>query len=199
MTSRRLAMSLFVDYVNASGNGKLQIISRSIGGSGWDPYLPARQAIVAICEGRKTPRAALDEILKHASTRGRACAELVASFVDWYDPNVPARRCSIRGHWIGGDLAVPARPDLTLANGDDETLLRLHLRQDPLGTSRAETTLHLMARAFESHLDRGGSVAVLDLRQGALFERRRRADSRQEVLLQGEAAAYLTMRTMMAA
>ena len=94
--------------------------------------------------------------------------------------------------WDIGMMTVRVNPELGLRIGDDDVVIKLHLKDEKLSKKELVTVLHLMRTALEYEPISNRVYAILDVRRGKLF-RESSYDPVYTTLLRGEASSFATI------
>ncbi len=195
-TGERVPLSVFVDYVLATGVRRLDVARRYKEGrhrSGVDFYGPLRAAIADMHQRGLGPVEVFGSLAVRCGNRQHECYKPLAAgyrkFLDsapmtWFQP--PHTALPI------GDLEVDIRPDSGFNVAGKPFLLAYHFGSAPMTKARAEMTLALLTAALGP--TRPGTVfAVLDVGRAKLHTLTTSPDRRLGLLLRGEAAAFGTI------
>jgi hypothetical protein len=94
--------------------------------------------------------------------------------------------------WSTGGIAVTINPELGLAIGGTNQVLKLYFKDQKLTKNRADLITHLMADALGRTAAAGTEFGVLDVRHGNLFSTLAPTPALRP-LLTGEAASFAAM------
>lgn len=192
---KNVSLTYFVDFVLKSGSPKLTVVQNFKRQGEYDPqtdfYKPFREKLLrALRSGGQVSAMApwIDTV--HAKKRP-AYREALAGVhkvlgrksVKWFDPP--------RTNYSLGPMTLTVNPELGLALGDRELVLKLYLKEDKLVKNRADLIVHLLRESLGRRSD-CVEFGVLDARAGKLFCATPTAANLQ-ALLAGEAASFATM------
>lgn len=194
-----IGVTVFIDYVNMSGSGRMALIGQQMGRildpnrPAWFPYAAAEAKIKAAVASPDRA-AVLRSMVESAPERMRPHYQEIAVGCDrWLASNrltlLPVRSASWAAH--GLTVKVLHHIGLRLPDGSAVAAL-LYLKQPPLIQAGANVGLRIMEQLMGSILP-GAASMVLDVRRGKPFKlngnvRRHRLDA----WLQSEAAGYVT-------
>jgi hypothetical protein len=192
-----ISLTDFVDFVLKSGKPK-QTVVKSI--KNRPPYAPfedfwlgLREEIVAFHSQGKRDKAAIDRAMDGVSHNPKLVAYppaikaykrfLGRKQIDWFAPE--------KSVWSAGGMHIRVNPELGLRINGQAYQLKLYFKKDKLCKAKADLILRLMAEALPS-TTKGIHVAILDVREGKLFESDGKS-TELSPLLEGEAISFATI------
>jgi hypothetical protein len=189
----KVSLTYFVDFVLSSGTPKLTGVreyKERRDELSKDFYRPMREAIVEM--HRKGQRfAILDDVAptQAVERRRRIYPGVAAGYqrflasrdVRWFEPPQASYQL--------GDLELNVNPELGLVIDGRPHLVKLHMRCERIASRRAAVMLGLLSAGLASAEH---EIAVLDVQRGKLHTAAT-PDPRIDVLVRGEAAAFMSM------
>ena len=193
-----ISLTDFVDFVIKSGTPKLtkvrEIKNRPDYDPAWDYWKQLREGIQHFHRTGGKNRDSLDDIL-HSVQNPRKLGRYSAALkgykrflgrknIRWFSP--PG------GVWCCDKLSVKVNPELGLRIEGDRHLVKLYFKNDAPTKNRLEIVSEMMKTVLAEKTDEGTTMAVLDVSNGKLHTQTV-IIPQLSVLLQGEAAAFLSM------
>ncbi len=186
-------MTTMVDFGSATGAARQRVVRKAKSLEAYSPakdfYRPMRQAIQRChrlggeySEVQIPPMTPPKRLPRYEAVRaGHQIFRRRKKPTGWFLPPVV--------YWTHGPLRVRVNPELGIYIKGVPHLVKLYFKAPELSRGIAQPSLHLLREAFYEFSEL--AVSVLDVTHGGL----RTLDERQDLrtLLQGEAAAFLTM------
>jgi hypothetical protein len=195
----RVSLTSFLDYIAASGTTRLVRVrdAKRQYEEGYAPerdsYGPLRKRIVQTFEEGWDPKR-LDALLAEVDDRKKqhlyaACRKGLRKWAgvsgkksyEWIKPK--------KAVWNSGGLEVNVSPELWVKVDGDAQLVKLYYKTDRLSQQKVNLALHLLDKTVGRH----GTVGILDLQQGKLFQQTKEPPEEIDLLLASEAIAFETL------
>ncbi len=192
-----ISLTDFVDFTSRSGIPRISKVSEILRRGDYDPRFDFWKRLREEIQERHrtgTPLSTLPDIVGTLADRNKRLAYPGA--IDGYVSFVGRKRFvwsePPRAVWSHGELQVRVNPEIGLIRGDDELVVKLYFKSDPLAKQRIDVVLWLLEGTLRDQLPANACVAVLDVQRGRLH-RRTREIAHMGALLAGEAQAFISM------
>lgn len=192
-----ISMTTFLDFVQASGRGRLSAILRAKAQydaryqPATDYYKGLRERIQAMHQ-QSEPSSVLNQFLSDLdnSRKERNYRQCVRGYQAWLGRRQARWLGKSSRIWTSGDLRVKVNPELGLELDGERYRIKLYFKENAAIRSRLEAMLRLLEVTMPA--SEGIAPAILDVPRGRLIQLQR-AQPGLDALLAGEAAAFLTM------
>ncbi len=169
----KISLTDFIDFVSKTGSSKMTQVrtvkKREKYHPSKDYYKILREAIV---ENHKlgADKRNLEKILDTITQKKQLNFELAIKGyqkfwgrrnMEWFEP--PFK------HWTIDDLDVKINPELGLAIGDTQHVIKLYFKSEKLSKGRIDQILSLLESELRNKVKKGTVFCVLDVRQGRLY------------------------------
>lgn len=195
----KVGVGVFMDYVNATGAGRIGIIKQQMERIldptrlAWYPYTAAERAL------RKSVASAdRDSVLRQAIESAPAqmrvhYEEIVTGWIRWLDRHPHSTLVPVSAaKWECGGLTVSVRHHLGLRQRDDRVLVALlYMKQQPLTQTGANVGLRILQQTIDD-VRPGAEATVIDVRRSRMYRIRRNQQlGPLDDWIGSEAAGYL--------
>jgi len=192
-----ISITDFIGFVNKSGGSKMtkvrQLKSRDEYHPAKDFYKSLREEIIELHRQGKDI-SLLEDLLKKLTDNKKKnnYPQVISGYkkflgrkkTTWFEPPVK--------HWIIGDLDIKVNPEIVLEIGRKLLVIKLYLSADRITKDKVIQILSLLENELRSQVDGNVVFAILDVKNGKLFENSSK-DVSYLPLLEGEARSFETI------